>query len=103
MIPTTYPFSTLHILGSFSVEVISEKDVFIRQSQYLLKRGAGQAALENINKALDTEPDCCLLLTTRSLCYLTLELWQVTNENICGMLPKFFISNFPNSPECREL
>ena len=59
--------------------MISEKFVFIRQSKYLLKRGLAEAALNNINKALDLEDQsyCCELLTIRSLCYLQLEYWQV--------------------------
>ena len=62
-----------------SFTVITEKFVFIRQSKYLLKRGLAQAALNNINKALELEnqSDCCELLTIRSLCYLQLEYWQV--------------------------
>ena len=36
-----------------------------------------QAALRNINLALAADPSCLILLATRSLCYLELELWQV--------------------------
>ena len=69
-------------LQSVSVAAICERDVFIRQSEYLLKRGQGEAALDNINRALENTPDCGLLLTTRSLCYLTLEHWQVSRKLI---------------------
>ena len=35
-----------------------------------------EAALNNIIKAMKTYPECNVLLTSRSYCYLQLERWQ---------------------------
>ena len=57
-------------------EGISDKDVYIRQSKYLLSRGMKDAALENIRKSIKKYPDCYVLRTTRSFCFLQLEMWS---------------------------